>query len=373
MIFAGVFVYFYRRDLRYDNRLREPIAKPYLALMIILIAAFVLRLILSLLFHGHPTDLGCFMAWGNMVLDGPSKFYTSGAFTDYPPGYMYLCGALAWICKVLGIAYNSDAMAFLFKLPSTIADLAGTYLVYKIATKQGLSERGALHLSVLFALCPVLLFVSGAWGQIDSMLAFLLLLVIWLLQNDKRILAGAVYGLAILTKPQALMLGPIFAVAFVADVVDGGKDWKKRLIKTALAVLAAIAVPLCTLAAVSGKPTMGLLIRKYADTAGSYHYMSIEAFNFGSLIGGNWKTADTLFLGVPYNYFGMGMIVLSVAYASVLYLFGRKRSKGALYLASALVVLLIFAFGHYMHERYMLHPHCCCCSLPMYTIAIEDC
>ena len=354
LLFAGVFAYFYRRELRFDNCLREPIAKPYLALTIILMAAFVLRLILSLLFYGHPTDLNCFMAWGSMVLDGPAKFYTSGSFADYPPGYMYLCGALAWICKVLGISYGSDAMAFLFKLPSTIADLIGTYLLYRIATKQGLSERGALHLAALFALCPVLLFVSGAWGQIDSLLALLLLLVIWLLQKDRRILAGAVYGLAILTKPQALMLGPIFAVAFVADIVDGGKDWQKRLGKTILAVLAAVAALYVCSLPFQGTQNWDWLIRKYAETAGSYHYMSIEAFNFGSLIGGNWKTADTLFLGIPYYIFGMGMIVLSVAYSSVLYLFGRKRSPGALYLASALAVLLIFAFGHYMHERYLL-------------------
>ncbi len=36
------------------------------------------------------------------------------------------------------------------------------------------------------------------------------------LQKDKRILAGAVYGLAILLKPQALMLGPLLAVAVIA-------------------------------------------------------------------------------------------------------------------------------------------------------------
>jgi hypothetical protein len=38
----------------------------------------------------------------------------------------------------------------------------------------------------------------------------------------------------------------------------------------------------------------------------------------------------------------------------VLYIFGRKRSKGALYLSAALATLLVFTFGHYMHERYML-------------------
>ncbi|MCE5189545.1 MAG: glycosyltransferase family 39 protein [Eubacteriales bacterium] len=351
---AGIYAYLYRKELRYDNRMLEPVAKPYLALLILLIGAFVLRLILSLAFHGHPTDLGCFMAWGNMMLDGAGKFYTSGAFTDYPPGYMYICGALSWICRALSIPYDSEGMAFLFKLPSTIADLIGTWLLYRMAKKQGLSERGALLLAALFAFCPVLMFVSGAWGQIDSLLALLLVLVVWLLQSDRRILAGAVYGIAILVKPQALMLGPVLAVAFVADIVNGKQGWFKRLGKTVLAVLAAVAALFVLSLPFQGTQNWDWLIQKYISTAGSYHYASIEAFNFGALIGGNWKTADMLFLGIPYYLFGTGMIVLSVAFCSVLYLFGRKRSKGALYLGGALAIVLIFTFGHYMHERYLL-------------------
>ena len=100
---------------------------------------------------------------------------------------------------------------------------------------------------------------------------------------------------------------------------------------------------------------MNWLIKKYVETAGSYDYASIEAFNFASLIGGNWKPSSMLVLGLlPYKTFGMGMIYLSVAFSSVLYFFARKRSNGALYLSGALLVLLVFTFGHYMHERYML-------------------
>ncbi|MEZ4509789.1 MAG: glycosyltransferase 87 family protein [Eubacteriales bacterium] len=67
-------------------------------------------------------------------------------------------------------------------------------------------RKGALIIAAVFAFCPPLMFVSGAWGQIDSLLMLMLALTIWLLQKDKRIIAGAVYGLAILFKPQALML-----------------------------------------------------------------------------------------------------------------------------------------------------------------------
>ena len=222
------YIWLYRKHLRRQNERLEPAVRPSTALLILLLGAFVLRVFLSLLFYGHPTDINCFMAWGNMVLDGTSKFYTSGSFTDYPPGYMYICGALAWFCRTVGIGYGTDGMALLFKLPATAADLIGTWLLYRLAKKNGAGEKTALLLAGVFALCPVLAFVSGAWGQIDSVLALLLVLTMLLFQDGKRVAAGALYGLAILFKPQALMLGPILAVAYAADILNAKKDWYKR-------------------------------------------------------------------------------------------------------------------------------------------------
>ena len=355
LVLGSAFIWFYRNELRYASRLDQTIGKPRLALIIILLGAFIARCILSIVFFGHPTDITCFMSWGTMVAEnGMQNFYTSGAFTDYPPGYMYFCGALAGLSKLLGISYGTDAMALLFKMPSTIADLATAYLIYRLAKNNNTQERGALILAGMYAFLPTLMFVSGGWGQIDSVLALLVALVILLLQSDKRIFAGALYGLAILMKPQALMFGPILAVAFILDIVDHREKWAKKLLETIAAVLAAIAVLFVLSLPFKGTQSWDWLIHKYADTASSYHYVSIEAFNFGSLFGWNWKTADTLFLGIPYYRFGMIMIVLSVAFSAVLYYFGRKQGRGALYLAAGLGVLLIFTFGHYMHERYML-------------------
>lgn len=354
LVLGGAFLWLYRNKLRYE-RLEEPVSRPMLALMLILFGAFILRAILSILFYGHPTDINCFMAWGNMVAEnGAANFYTSGAFADYPPGYMYLCGALSWLCKVLGIPYGSDGMALLFKMPSTFADLATAYVLYHLAKKNKLGENKALLIAGIYALTPTLMFVSGAWGQIDSVLALLIAVMILLLQSDKRIVAGAVYGLAVLMKPQALMFGPILAVAFLVDIYDRRAQWLRVLAETIVAVFAALLVIFLLALPFQGSQNWDWLIQKYATTAGSYNYVSIEAFNFGSLLGWNWKTADTLFLGMPYRSFGMAMIILSVLFSAVLYFFGRNKNRGALFLSAGLGVLLIFTFGHYMHERYML-------------------
>ncbi|HWP21807.1 MAG TPA: glycosyltransferase 87 family protein, partial [Candidatus Cryosericum sp.] len=354
-ILALCYMWFYYSHARFDGRTLNQTERPGFALTLMLLGAFVLRMMLSLIFFGHPTDINCFMAWGNMVLDGTSNFYTSGAFADYPPGYMYVCGALSWICRVLGISYGSTGMSLLFKLPSTAADLVGTWLLYKMAKQYGASETVSLIVAGLFAFCPVLAFVSGAWGQIDSILALLLVVVILLLQKDKRILAGAIYGLAILIKPQALMLGPLLAVAYILDIIDAKQDWPKRLLETLLAVFAAFAVLIALSLPFKGTQNWYWLAVKYATTASSYNYASIEAYNLGALLGGNWKSADLLALNIiPYKVIGMIGIALSTAFSAVLYVLGRKRGAGALFLSGAVGAILIFCLGHYMHERYML-------------------
>ena len=355
LVFAATFLWLYRNRLRYDLHMLGQTSDSRLVLPGILAGAFLIRVVLSVVFYGHPTDIACFMSWGNMVAEnGMASFYTSGAFADYPPGYMYICGALAALCKLFGIGYGTDAMALIFKMPSTFADLMTVYLIYRLAKGNNLGEKGALLLAGLYAFAPTLMFVSGAWGQIDSVLALLIVLVILLLQLDKRILAGALYGLAILMKPQALMFGPILAVAFILDIIDNRAQWRRKLIETVLAVAAALAVLFVLSLPFQGSQSWNWLIEKYRDTAGSYHYVTIEAFNLGALLGWNWKTANTLILGVPYYQFGKVMIILSVLFSSALYFLGRKRSRGALFLSAGLVVLLIFTFGHYMHERYML-------------------
>ncbi|MDO4571805.1 MAG: glycosyltransferase family 39 protein, partial [Clostridia bacterium] len=347
------YIFVYRGTLRYEGQTLGREKPPKAVLPLLLIAALLLRAVLSLLFYGHPTDINCFMAWGNAALNnGLSTFYTSGMFADYPPGYMYICAALSWLCRVLGIEYGSSLMALVFKLPACIADLVSAVFVYRLARGKGLSETFSLVLAALLLYCPVLMFISGAWGQIDTLLTLGLVLSCWCLEKERRIAAGAIYGLTILMKPQALMLGPLLATAYIVSIP--GPGWKKRLAGTLLGVLAAFAA-LCLLSLPFKGTQQGLwLVDKYLGTVTSYQYASIEAFNLPALLGGNWKTVTMPVLGIPYRVWGIVFIALSVLGSCALYAFRGRERRGALYLAGALMLMLIFTLGHYMHERYML-------------------
>lgn len=319
-------------------------------LWIILGAALVLRILLSLIFYGHLSDIGCFMGWAQAMADkGPGQFYTSGMFADYPPGYMYILWLLGGAANLFGIAGRSDAYALLVKLPSIAADLAVAYLVYKFARKR-FSESTSLMLCGVIAFNPFIAFVSGGWGQIDMLLTLFILLVIYLFLRRKYILAGAVLGFAILLKPQALIFAPIMAVAYIMYIKDGRL---KALRDTALAVAAAVAVIFLFSLPFKSTQEWTWIIERYTSTTTSYQYASVEAFNLFALLGANWHSAKDVLFIFTYQQWGMIFIALSVVYSAVLYIKGRGKNPHALTLAAAFLIAGVFTLGHYMHERYL--------------------
>jgi Gpi18-like mannosyltransferase len=319
-------------------------------LAILLLCAFLFRMVLSFVFYGHPTDIACFMSWSNSMVEyGPSGFYELAGFADYPPGYMYVLWAMGLIARLFNLPYGSAGYALLVKLPSIFADLLAAYIVYKLAKKH-FSEKTSFLLAALVAFNPTMAFVSGAWGQIDQLLALGLLAVIWLFLDKKIVLAGLVYGLVILLKPQALMAGPLIAVAYFVYLKDFGF---KNILKVITAVIGALAVIVLFALPFTGNQEPLWLLDKYFSTATSYPYASVEAFNLFALFGGNWKSVESTFLIFSYGTWGTIFILFSVVFAALLFLKGRKSEPHALTLSAAFLIAALFTLGQYMHERYL--------------------
>ena len=95
-----------------------------------MIAAFIVRVVMGGIYHGHEYDMNCFIAWADMAYkDGLSNFYISEAFTDYPPGYIYILYVIGWLRDVFHIAWNSVTSDILTKMPAMLADLGTGYLL----------------------------------------------------------------------------------------------------------------------------------------------------------------------------------------------------------------------------------------------------
>lgn len=338
----------------------------------LLIAAFALRVVISNYVVGHKTDINCFTSWGyRAATDGFAAFYTQG-FSDYPPGYIYVLSLMSRISTLLGHGVHAADGSYdlvcvlLTKLPSIIADLGSAYLVYRLARKK-LRFEASFLIMALIAFNPVLIYVSSGWGQIDQILTVLLVCSILLLMDNKPIWGGIVYGLSILLKPQALMAGPLLAIAYMMYVFDNSffafttvecKDkLSKRLLKTIIAVACACAMIVLTAIPFSSKelPWYEIIVNKYLGTATSYNYASVNAYNVYALFGANWKSIDGIaFAGINYGTLGTIGMVLSIVFSAVLYIIGRKKHSGALTLSVAYLFAALFTVGHYMHERYIM-------------------
>lgn len=323
-----------------------------LPLVMILLGAFAFRAILAFIFLGHPTDINCFMYWGNAVFNnGPATFYTSG-WSDYPPGYMYILAAMTGVARLFGLQYNTLPYAFIIKLPAILCDLAAAFIIYKLAEKR-LPKKGLYLITAFIAFNPVMAFISGGWAQIDQVLTVLLLVSMLLMCDKKVVWAGLVFGVAILMKPQALMAGPLFAVAYLMYVIDS-KDPFKAVGKSILAVLAAVAAIIVPSLPFWGTQEPKWLIDKYFSTVSSYNYATIEAYNLFGLLGANWRNADQIFLfSLSYKQWGTMFMALSIVVSAVLYIIGRKKHKHCLILTMGFLFAALFMFGHFMHERYL--------------------
>ena len=76
-------------SLEYKNKLK------YGHFWLLAFLCFAVKIVMASLYTGHESDMNCFYAWSEMLSrDGLGAFYESEAFTDYPPGYMYILGIL---------------------------------------------------------------------------------------------------------------------------------------------------------------------------------------------------------------------------------------------------------------------------------------
>lgn len=358
---AILFIFIYRYFIKNINRPQSKLELPYMPLFIFILA-FVVRVVVSLIFTGHPTDIACFQGWAVALADnGLSSFYTSGMFADYPPGYMYILWFIGEICKLFQISTYTSAYILLIKLPAILADLISAYFIYYFAQKKQFPNHISLALMAIFAFNPVFVFLSGGWGQIDSFLTLLLLIFIYLYTRDAIIPAGIIFGLSILIKPQALLFAPLFLSVYVVRMVRLGT--KKQWAPTLLSVLSAFVVIFLLALPFQGTQRLDWVLGKYFSTATSYPYASVEAFNLAALLGGNWTNASNTVFVFSYQTWGtiflVGILVISI----VAYIKFNSNNKSALLLISAFYMSAIFTLAHYMHERYLFP------ALPMLLFA----
>jgi Gpi18-like mannosyltransferase len=321
-------------------------------LLWVLGAALLVKLVLAIVFVGHPTDINNFKAWAmHWVKNGTGGFFLgpNKVWCDYPPAYLYLLGGVAWIYHLFDPAFAtwySSLFTLTVKLPALFAEVGCGWLIY-VLLRRHVGFGAALGGAAIYLFNPSINYDTAIAGQINSVIGFLQLASLWLLLKRRHAWVIFLTALAILIKPQGLVLAGLFGLVILTR-----KDCKGIALGCAGGLLAAF---LTTAPYVV--PHLGVagvfpwLYQHFQEQAGLYPFSSIQAFNLWSLTG-MWQPDSRLILGVPHRVWGL--ILFLGAYAGILWAWWRRREDDAsLYQAAVLIMLAFFLLPTRMHERYL--------------------
>jgi len=297
-----------------------------------------LRISAATLMDGHPFDLSLFRNWATAAANNLFQVYANSRSIDYPPLYMYV---LYVVGKLAGITALSPYFTLLLKLPSILADIATSLLIYKLARKY-LATEISLLLSAFYIFNPAVLINSTFWGQVDSFFTLIVTAAVFLLSEKKFGSAVALFTAAVLMKPQGIIFLPVLFFELVRQ-----KNLKSFVTAAVFALSTAVIIIL-PFSLQQG----GLWIFKlFANTLAEYPYASVNAFNLFSLLGANYtKDTATSFL-LSYHSWGFIFIAATTAFSWLIYIKGNSRAFAAV--ASLLQIAGVFTLSSRIHERYL--------------------
>ena len=177
-----------------DDRINRSKFIPFLLL------SLGLRMILSCLIEGYAVDVNCFSSWGyTMAHFGPTRFYQQTSFCDYPPLYMYVIGLNSWLSALLQT--GSGLTRLIFRFIPCLCDVAACWILLFLPKNNVTKSRYFGWVIILLSFNPATIVNSAAWGQMDSVLCLLLVLVAICAVERKWIRAIAFFVTAVLVKP----------------------------------------------------------------------------------------------------------------------------------------------------------------------------
>jgi Gpi18-like mannosyltransferase len=318
---------------------REPDTGLYAALLVLVCLAAV-KLALMPYFPGFGPDVGDYQAWASQIATfGPAHTYQQGFFLDYPPGYLYGLWVVGLLAHAVGA--TGDFYRVIIESPAIVADFVLALLMYALVRRTR-SPLIAFIAMLMVALNPPLLYDTVVWGQSDSVMAFVSLMSIVMILGKQYELGWALAAIAVLVKPQGLMLLPVLGVWTMLETPF--RTW----ISSGVALIAALIIGI---APFQIGQDWNWIFKLYGSTAAYYHETSVNAFNLMALIGGLRQADSGTIAGV--SFFTLGMSLLVPLYLFVAWILWRGRTPTRLMFASFIAIFGFFMVAPRMHERYL--------------------
>lgn len=333
-------------------------------LSILLPAGYIVALFIRLMLIPNPgfeADISFWKSWGLAVVDfGIVKGLPLTNF-NYPTPFGYFLAAMVKAYSLFADPHNFNQfwqntnLPFLFvsKLPAVLADfgIAGILLyIGKHAKKLGFPPMPSpLYpiLALVYLLNPISIMDGAWWGQLDALGVFLFLLALLFLLRRMSFIAGVLYMVAMMTKLQNMIYGPIF---FLFAFQLTGLPGLIRTIAGALTGFVGLNIEFI-LARNSAR-----IIESLTSNYDYFPWLSLNAFNPWWIFSGaaGMKGSDKILVLGLVSAKNLGLYLFSGAYLfAVMRQWFSHADKVKLFLESFVIVNgAFFLFQTESHDRY---------------------
>lgn len=312
-----------------------------------------------------------YVEWGEKLsLYGPANFYFGKYLWEYSaPNYMplsmfifagiyrlyehrYLLAELHNIIKIppafFIVYFYEHGQILLLKLLSILSDLGLGVLIYYLVDLLTKNKKKAFLGLTFFVLNPVTIFISGGWGQTDSLVALLGFLSFVLLVRGRLAFSILLLFVSLYIKPSWGLFLPLYLFLAIkhrpklADIVMG--------LSVSFVVFWIVTVPFADGRVVEFVYRLWTEKFSYAQTEGVR--ASISAFNFYTIFLRIDKAyANSRILGISAKLIGNSVFTLSYL-ASLVYIAKTKDKLLATISSIFMIGFASFLFLPSMLERY---------------------
>ncbi|MBN1168612.1 hypothetical protein JXA63_01860 [Candidatus Woesebacteria bacterium] len=212
-----------------------------LTIILLLLLGFILRLFLTR-FGNLSGDILVFGEWGMRFWQYPlDKFYRvrdwQYSFPTYPPLSSLMYGGIFWLNDhryLLAQIHNATRLIpsffvsffgkvepstpfmwnngyfMLLKLPSVLADVGISLIIYKVVLEISKSSKKALGALIFYLFNPLTIFLSSFWGQTESLIAFFGIYSFYLLHKKSYVLSIVMLFCSLFIKPNWVVFIPVY-------------------------------------------------------------------------------------------------------------------------------------------------------------------
>ena len=176
--------------------------KPRFLVLLIAFCSLVAKLYCAKTTIG-TSDVAFFLQFAQIIhAHGLIAMYQNTSFFNHTP-------LVGWFAEAVYALSGEDRWKFAFylRLPAIFSDVGAVLTLLWLREKTG---RPAWWALTLFAASPVAFMVSGYHGNVDSVMAFCLLLAAAACVADQSLLCGLAFGLSCNVKIVPLLLAPVF-------------------------------------------------------------------------------------------------------------------------------------------------------------------